>query len=78
MKATKEAYMAAVNFASLNKYDFVRFAAEYKGFVAYFVTSKALEGSYSGYPHYVLVDYKSMDCRYCTPAEAMEILDLEK
>ena len=78
MKATKETYMAAVAFASLNKYDFVRYAGIYKNRMAYYVTSKALEGSCSGYPHYVLVDSETLDCRYSTHNEAMEILDLEK
>ncbi len=47
MKATKETYMAAVKFASLQGYDFVRYAAVYKNFVAYYVTSKTLEDSCS-------------------------------
>ena len=78
MKATKETYMAAVKFASLQGYDFVRYAAVYKNFVAYYVTSKALEDSCSGYPQYVLVDCDTLSCQYRPIAEAMEILDLEK
>lgn len=75
MKPNKQTYDAAVRFAKASGFDGVTFAAEYKDCVAYHANSEALEGAKCGYPHFVIVD-DGLNCRYSTPDEALQIIDL--
>ena len=80
MKATKETYLAAAMFAAKDNFETIMYTAIYKGCVVYYATSDALAGRCSGYPHYVLVSSgkNGIECRYSTPDEALEIMDLQE
>ena len=71
----KRTYADAVLFAKERGFDGVTYAAEYKGCAAYHANSKALEGASCGYPHFVIADGNGK-CRFSTPDEALEIIDL--
>lgn len=80
MKASRETYLAAAMFAAKDGFETIMYAAIYKDCVAYYATSDSLAGACVGYPHYVLVSSgkNGIVCRYSTPNEALEIMDLQK
>lgn len=73
MKATEDTYVHARLFA----HQPVVHVGTYKDMVAYSVEDSSLDGTISGYPKFVLVD-KDMNCRYSSPDEALNIIDLQK
>jgi hypothetical protein len=77
MKPTKETYIAAVAFASLDGLDEVSYDVILNGCVVYYATCEAEAGACVGYPHFVIVNEK-LECRYATPEECLEIMDLEQ
>ena len=76
MVANEQTLKTATQYAANFDFDIMRYSGIYKDYVAYYVTSKALEGTISGFPNFVLVreDYS---CRLVTPEEALEIMALK-
>lgn len=77
MKPSKETYIAAVAFASLDDLDEVSYEGIYNGCVVYYATCEAEAGACVGYPHFIIVNEK-LECRYATPDECLEIMNNEK
>ena len=73
MEPTKETYRAATRFAARFNFDIVKYECKYKDWLAYYVTSKALEGTCYGFPNFVIVR-SDLRCRLSTPDEALEIM----
>lgn len=73
MKHTKETEQAALKYALRYELNIVRFACAFGNWLAYNVSSDALEGTFSGYPHYVFVR-EDLKCRFADHDEVMEIM----
>ena len=73
MKPTNEILELVKLYALLFDYDIVRFKKEYKGYLAYYVSSKEEEGAFVGYPSYVLINSKKI-CRMATHKEVLDLM----
>ena len=72
MESTEETYVLSRLFC----HNPTEYVGQYKDMVAYAVNDSSLEGTCSGYPKYVLID-KLLMCRYSTPEESLELIDLK-
>lgn len=75
MKHSKKTEEIVLKYVSQYKLDIVNFACIYGDWLAYNVSSNALQQSFCGYPHYVFIR-EDLKCRFANHDEVIEIMKI--